>query len=501
MVKKKSFSCSNNYCLNLSKGTIFPVKMPQMNTVNSYPKKDFNSMINLSLIIDRWHKDRWDEEGKIIENISVSTNKVAKYDTMSLLDTASQVSLIDDNLVNLLKAEDQVNCNESLRIKDLSGDLTNACLIRICIKYRNVNEPCDFFVVSNLKNRVGAPLLIGSDIIKKEKEISGNFLVFPEDNENIKFKLERKKNFPIHYKPTIKGIKGAFKEFGNFQDVAEKFNLSANQVYNAIQRDKRFRNDAEYCCWVLSKQAKINTNWWEDTIEKFQNYFMMRDAHATETSEKKGGKKQRFALKEKMKSGMTKIAGSKVGKGLKKAGSGVKKGVVKGASLAKEGIQKGAKKIREGTKKAGAYAKKKISEQASIKKGIFPIEIISSQSWNLGNLREAIEDDVITRLEAFGLKVKFVSSEKEKSKEKEKHIKLGQLKIIISHPGPKRKIGGGPWIFVGKVTFKLDGGRLKIKGSIQTNPKHTRATYMSPTSNIHPNQLWERVKGALSDLK
>ncbi len=486
MAKKKPLGCNDEFCLSLPNNSMNLLKIPrEPHPLNNFYKDHNTEVINLAMIVDRWNRD-----GKIIEELVISSDKVAKYETTSLLDTGSQVSLIDDKLVNILKAKDSINCGRSIRIRDLSGDPTQACCLSIPIKYRNVDEHVDFFVINRLEQKIGAPILIGSDIVKKEIDKTGKFELIPKESEKVQFRAERRNTYPVPYQPSVMAIVESFKQFGNFDDVAEKFNLSINKVYLAILRKKRFRNDAEYCCWILKQQSKINPNWWEEAVVKVDTFLTKIDAldtlyfsgdinvdePARQSEELLSGTNQSSKKKRSFKKikGFAQVIGQKskkAGQALKKGAAGAARGLKKGATVAGKGIKKGAKM-------AGKQVKKVASEQ--YKRSQFKKTGKWEEKFYIKTDRALSPDRIKQKLKEFA-----------NTLDPEVGKVSGCCTIIITAPAPKKVSN---WNFMAKFTIKTDSPKniLSVRYLINSS--------VSPRRTIHfpyADRLKDKLKNNL----
>ncbi len=129
------------------------------------------------------------------------------------------------------------------------------------MEYRSYSGPCRFYIIKNLKEKVGASVLIGVNLIKKVPILLAALL---SDNTKI---LKPFKNYSIP-QATVANIVNDFKKIGAFDPISNKYNLSIQTVSDSIQQYKKFRNDAEYVNWILKAQSKLSPNWWENTIKK-----------------------------------------------------------------------------------------------------------------------------------------------------------------------------------------------------------------------------------------
>ncbi|MGQ4876753.1 MAG: retropepsin-like aspartic protease, partial [Promethearchaeia archaeon] len=421
MKKKIPLVCDDDYCVNLPTSIINQAKLSNIRSlkiINPLRNKDF---INLSLLAERWKNNN----NKIFEELELGSKKIARYKTIGLLDTGSQVSLIDPELIRILKANDQIEHNNYIKVRDLTGDSTNALSIKLKLKFRNINgDNWNFFIIPNLERRIGAPVLIGLDIIKKEYDITGSFDIFPKRSERLTIKYRKMKNHPVSYLPNALKIKKSFKEFGNFEDVAEKFGISINKVYDAIYRNKRFKNDAQYCCWILKQQSALDPNWWDNCIQKFSVFFSIIDnleliashndkefAQTLILGKGKGNEKRSFSIKEKLKN-ISKIVGEKskdikerlkaTGQSIKRGGiqigQSIRKGTKKVGKSIERGIKSGASKLGESISKAKEYTTKKIKEGMRAREGIFIISMHFTKSpkkWTYNKLMNELKNIII----------------------------------------------------------------------------------------------------------
>ncbi len=162
-----------------------------------------------------------------------------------------------------------IDKNDRITINGIAGT-TYAYAITLSTEYRSVKGDHKFYVMKNLKERVGVYGLIGDDLISKAEEIEGNFELTPR-NKNNKYrkKAERLDIIPEVFKANIDEIHERYKTLDNKAEnekdrlthndkikiLSKQFNISKKRIGKALRRYKGIENKDEYDNWVFRKQA------------------------------------------------------------------------------------------------------------------------------------------------------------------------------------------------------------------------------------------------------
>jgi len=159
---------------------------------------------------------------KIIRRIILLSSSNLKVDAESTIDTASDVCLIDTRFLKQLGIP--ADNERGIIIKDLSKSRIPADHCLIYVYFEGEEGPCDFYIYENLEDVVGAPVLIGKDLINGIVEEKGSFSLSKDENKE-EFSIFKKENEP----PETSIVKQEIQE-----DILNKnidgYNFTNNQI-------------------------------------------------------------------------------------------------------------------------------------------------------------------------------------------------------------------------------------------------------------------------------
>jgi len=166
-------------------------------------------------------------ENKIYDKIILSS----RYEALGLDDTGSSVSIIDTAFAERMGITP--DRDKGIIIKDLNKSRIPAKHCMILIKYvRNYSLDTffDFYLYENLENVIGAPLLIGMNVINAISKKYGGFLIPPIEESSIDT------SHPINMEEKKKDI---IREENEIADVFMIQKFSDNDVENWIELYKK----------------------------------------------------------------------------------------------------------------------------------------------------------------------------------------------------------------------------------------------------------------------
>jgi hypothetical protein len=103
-------------------------------------------------------------EGRFYNDVVLRDSDGTHVTVKGLVDSGSQVSLIDRDLVRELGIQE--DDGDTIEVRDLSGDSVRASACQIDVHYRGHEGPVKFYLMRHLKVRISARVLIGANMIK-----------------------------------------------------------------------------------------------------------------------------------------------------------------------------------------------------------------------------------------------------------------------------------------------------------------------------------------------
>ncbi len=237
---------------------------------------------------------------KYFQKMYLSSNIVKSLKVETILDTGSQVCLISKNCRDKLNIEE--DCNQQIRIRDLSNNITIACPISSNIHFGYYKGSFSFYVVENLKETVGAEILVGLDLVEQAVNDDGIFPLFFWNKIKKKKKSKRKTLKPKYFRALVPDVVKSFKEFGNLEEVCKKFNISKRQAIKAIIRYKNIKSEDELLRYLLKRFSKVNSDVYsESELQNVgnKNMALMETYFGTKTKKRVSDSLREFVPKAK----------------------------------------------------------------------------------------------------------------------------------------------------------------------------------------------------------
>jgi len=143
---------------------------------------------------------------KFTREITLLSKSNQNIKVICVIDTASDVCIIDAVLLKRLGIV--ANPAKSIIIKDLNKSRISAAHSVINVEFEGEEGLCDFYEYGDLESVVGAPILVGRDLINGIIEEKGSFILASEEKGNLGNKYEtiilEKKSFPLTRENKVK---------------------------------------------------------------------------------------------------------------------------------------------------------------------------------------------------------------------------------------------------------------------------------------------------------